>query len=241
MSFIVLVHFKIDKMKLIQITLDVLFPKYCLICDMILYGSEKFMCLKCESEVPLAKFKLGTNNPVEKTFWGRCQIETAGSYLIYRRRSKYAKLIKHIKYHDGTDLAQFLGKRYARWLTINYPELDGIDQIIPVPMHRRKLIKRGYNQAEEIAMGISEVIGKPINNDLIKRKRNKRSQTLLTRFFRWQNMKDLYQIGKLDSSLKHIAIVDDIITTGATIEACVREIHKYLNVKVTVLSLGFTV
>lgn len=226
-------------MKIVNTLLDVMFPRYCLICDQIIYGQERFMCLLCESGVPLGYYQLQSENPVEKTFWGRCKIEGASAYMRYRSDSRYSNLIKNIKYDDGVDLAQNLGNLYGNWIKSDKNHID-FDCLVPVPLHPKKMRKRGYNQSEEIAKGLSKSFGLPINNDLLLRDHFADSQTKKGRFSRWENTQGQYKFGSIQSEIKHLVLVDDVITTGATIESCIREIHKHMDVKISVLALGFT-
>jgi ComF family protein len=225
-------------MKLVNTILDVMFPRYCLICDQIIYGQERFMCLICESGIPMGYYQLGSQNPVEKTFWGRCKVESASAYMRYRSDSKYSNLIKNIKYDDGIELAIDLGNLFGNW--IKSDGLTDFDCLVPVPLHPKKMHRRGYNQSEEIAKGLSKSFGLPIINDLLLRDHFADSQTKKSRFYRWENTQGQYRFGNFNNGLKHLVLVDDVITTGATIESCIREIHKNIDVKISVLALGFT-
>lgn len=226
--------------KLKNLILDVVFPRYCLVCEDIIYGHEKHLCLRCEGGIPFGYYNLGTHNPVEKTFWGRCQVNLAGAYIQYRSNSDYSKIIKKLKYDNGINIANDFGKKYGHWLKTNHQIDDEFDCLVPVPLHPKKLKKRGYNQSEEIAKGLSESMGIPIDINVLIRDVFAESQTKKNRFSRWENTKSLYKMNCLNESYKHIILVDDVITTGSTIEACVRAIHKHNNIKISVLALGFT-
>ena len=220
--------------------LDVMFPRYCLVCDTTIYDHEKYMCLKCESGVPLGYYRLNSENPVERTFWGRCKIESASAYMRYRSDSKYANLIKNIKYDDGVKLAHDLGFLFGNWIKQNDTEKLGYDCLVPVPLHAKKLLKRGYNQSEEIAKGLSKSLELPVLTNVLLRDHFADSQTHKNRFSRWENTFGQYKFGEFTEGHKHLVIIDDVITTGATVEACIREIHKNIDIKVSVLALGFT-
>lgn len=228
------------KKEMINKLLDVMFPRYCLICDVNIYEHEKYMCTLCESEMPLGYYSLKTSNPVERTFWGRCNVESASAYIRYRSDSQYSNLIKSIKYDDGVILAQDLGYLFGNWVKLNGAENHDFDCLVPIPLHKKKLLKRGYNQSEEIAKGISKSLGIPIQDGVLFREKYADSQTHKNRYSRWENTAEQYTFGGISEHLKHLVLVDDVITTGATIEACIREIHKNLDVKVSVLALGFT-
>jgi ComF family protein len=137
-------------------------------------------------------------------------------------------------------LANDLGNRYGNWLKNNHMLENNFDCLVPVPMHPKKLKKRGYNQSEEIAKGLSVSLGIPLDMKVLKRDVDAESQTKKNRFSRWENTKDLYVLNEISENYNHIVIVDDVITTGSTIESCVRAIHQFKDVKVSVLALGFT-
>ncbi len=225
---------------MIKKLLDVMFPRYCLVCETIIYNHEKYMCLNCEAGVPLGYYQLKTDNPVEKTFWGRCKVESASAYIRYRSDSRYSNLIKNIKYDDGVILDNDMGYLFGNCVKKNGLENMDFDCLVPVPLHTKKLKKRGYNQSEEIAKGLSKSLTLPIVDGVLKRDSFADSQTHKNRISRWENSKDQYRFGSLLGGYKHLVIIDDVITTGATIEACIREIHKNVDIKVSVLALGFT-
>ena len=175
-----------------------------------------------------------------KTFWARFPIERAAALFYYETGSKVSRPIQLLKYFNRPDLGEELG----RFIAHEFQEKDffeDISYIIPIPLTKERLKKRGYNQSEMIAKGISKVTSIPLRTNVIARKRFTTSQTKNDRLERIINVEDsfiLQKTNKLEG--KHILIVDDIVTTGATIAACGRELGKIKDIKISVLSIGYT-
>ncbi len=222
--------------------LDILFPRYCVVCGKVVFESyERYLCISCYANLPLYMFSIGSISPVVKTFWGRCEVTYGGALLLYNSQSVYAQLIKEIKYRDRPDLGNHLGFLLGqRLLRLNANEIAQVDLLLPVPMTRKKQLSRGYNQAEHIGKGLAAALHKECDHSYLKRVKNRSSQTRKSRFDRWLNAKSVYQCSKLPSHIKHVAIVDDVVTTGATIESCIDAIRAENNVKVSVFALGYT-
>ena len=216
-----------------------IYPKLCLTCGNDLSNKEELMCAKCEYDLPKTKFHKETDNPVEQIFWGRTQIEQATAYFFYKKGSRYQKLIHDLKYCGQKQIGQKLGKKMAMEL-IDSPFKE-VDAIVPVPLHPRKQRKRGYNQSEMIARGISDVFDAPVIKNSLYRKLNNKSQTKKSRFDRWQNVKDVFAVkNENDFTNKHVLLVDDVITTGATLEACINQLLNCKDCRVSLISLGYS-
>jgi ComF family protein len=168
-------------------------------------------------------------------------IEKAAAFSFYTRNSRIRRLIHQLKYKGVKEIGHELGRIYASTLNPS-GFLDDIDIIIPVPLHPSKKRQRGFNQSDLISQGISDVSGIPVNTKLLVRKTITKTQTRKSRFDRWTNVQDIFKV-KDEKRLKdlHILLVDDVITTGSTIEACANEILKTENTKVTVAALAFSV
>lgn len=221
---------------------DVLFPRYCLVCGaMVFEAYEKFMCIQCFSNLPLSIHGMDENNPIYKVFWGRCRIEFAYTLMNYQRNSVYAELFKEIKYRNRIDLAFYLGCLVGKRLQkrVNIEDKEAV-ALIPVPLAKRKKWIRGYNQAEVIANGISKVTGMEVLAQTLLRRKHKSSQTAKSRLGRWNNIKSVYTCKKITEKYQHIILVDDVVTTGATIEACYHVIKESNGIRISVVSLGFT-
>lgn len=201
---------------------------------------EHVICSSCNIGLPRTHYHLVENNPVEQIFWGRVKIEKATSFFLFQKGSKYQKLMHHLKYKNRPEVGVELGKRFAAELQqVNY--LGDIDAIIPVPLHPKKLRKRGYNQSMAIVEGMAVAANKEIIEEVLFRRIYSETQTRKGRYERYKNMNELFAVK--DEHLienKHVLLVDDIVTTGSTIEACVEALLQVKNVKVSIATLAFT-
>lgn len=219
--------------------LELFFPTLCITCGDRLVSQEKYVCVKCWNDLPVTNFHEKPENKVEQLFWGRIEIEHATSFFSYKKGSIYQHLIHAIKYRGLKELGLESGKRFGAMLS-GSARFSSIDIIIPVPLHPAKQKKRGYNQSEWIAMGISETLEKPINVSIVTRNIHTETQTKKNRFERWKNVENIFEISQPEQ-LKghHILLVDDIITTGSTLEACAYQLLKIEGVKVSIATLGY--
>ena len=175
-----------------------------------------------------------------KLFWGQIPVERAAALFHYESHAETANIIYQLKYKDHPEIGPLMGRMMAAELQ-KEEFFDGIDVIVPVPLTRERLRQRGYNQSEEIAKGVSEITGLPINKDVVKRTVFQGSQTRRSRWERQENVEYAFQLTHGEPIAgKHLLIVDDVVTTGATIIACAKELAKAGNVKISVLSLGLT-
>jgi ComF family protein len=215
------------------------YPQLCASCGDVLLRGERTVCLRCLAALAYTDYHLQKNNKVEKLFWGRFPVERAASYLHFRKGTRVQKLMHQLKYRGKSEVGNFLGNQFgARLLENNW--LNDIDLIAPVPLHPTKQQQRGYNQSERIAQGLSEASNILLVPDLIKRNVYTQTQTRKSRLKRWDNVEQVFEC-KEKFDAKHILIVDDIITTGATIEACANALLKMSSVKISVASLASTV
>lgn len=220
--------------------IDLLIPRFCLLCGSAVFEEyEKFLCLGCFSDLPLSMYSDPLENPMSKTLWGRCEFRMAQSLLNYQRHSIYADLFKEIKYRGRKDLAFYMGILLGRKMKKELKHLDCV-VLIPVPLARRKFWMRGYNQAEIIANGIAKSTGISVNRIQLTRSVHRKSQTEKSRVERWLNIQSVYRCSKLPERVQNVILVDDVMTTGATLESCVRALNEENNVGVTILTLGFT-
>lgn len=218
---------------------SLIYPKLCITCGNDLGGREELMCSQCEYDLPKTMFHQETDNPVEQIFWGRTIVEQATAFFFYMKGSRYQKLIHDLKYRGKKHIGQKMGRKMA--MELMNTTFEEVDAIVPVPLHPRKERKRGYNQSEWIARGISEVFEAPVVNNSLYRKMNNKSQTKKSRFDRWQNVKDVFALkNENDFKNKHVLLVDDVITTGATVEACINQLLNCENCRVSLISLGYS-
>jgi len=203
--------------------------------------NETLICTECYVLIPRTNYHLKPDNPVAQLFWGRCQIEKAAAFSFYTRDSRIRKLIHQLKYKGIQEVGPELGRIYALSLKSS-GFLGGIDLIIPVPLHPSKKRKRGFNQSDLIAGGMSIVSGIPVDSDTLIRKTVSATQTRKSRFDRWTNVEDIFRVKDQERLMgKHILLVDDVITTGSTLEACTNEILKIEDTKVSVVALAYSV
>jgi ComF family protein len=217
-----------------------IFPHLCEGCGSPNLPEKQYLCAFCYSELPETIFFPSENNPVEKLFIGRLMIEVAGAQFYYTQNSLLRKLMHEFKYKDHILLGRYLGNLMAQSIR-NSNRFNDIDLIIPVPLYNKKQHKRGYNQAEVIAESISLILQKPVLKNVVCKQFDSESQTKKNRIERWNNAEGSYTIIEpqlLDN--KHILLIDDVITTGATIEAFGRAIRKNINCKLSIATLCYT-
>lgn len=204
------------KMQPFKDFLNLLFPRVCVVCDRPLNRVEQHLCLHCEQELPLVL----DHQEQQAKLAGRLPFEAIYSLLKFKPKGMVQKLLHEIKYHNNKELAEMLGRRLTHEYYDDLVQLN-LDYIIPVPLHPSKLRKRGYNQSAYIASGISDKLGVPSHEGLVLRTRKSETQTLKTRSERWQNVSEIFALAsseKVDGLT--VLIVDDVFTTGATLEAC---------------------
>jgi ComF family protein len=188
--------------------------------------------------MPFTGFESKMDNPIEKIFMGRLRIESAAACLFFNTGSITQQLIHHIKYHNEPELAVELGNIIGQKLLLS-KRFTEIDAIIPLPLFKTRERKRGYNQAERLAKGVAEVLQKPLWNDLIKRNRSTATQTKKTRSERWENVEGIFTISsRREIKDLHLLVVDDVITTGATLEACAASLREQ-GAKISISTLAY--
>jgi len=218
--------------------LSLFFPRLCLACSVHLVRGEKVLCTECLLTMARTDFHLRRDNPLEQAFWGRCMIERAAAFSVYNRGSRIRKLIHALKYNGRKEIGKMLGELYGTILSES-GFMHDIDIIVPVPLHPARQRKRGYNQSEYIAYGLSEATKVAVKNNIIRRIEQTDSQTKRGRYERWENVKGLFFVPEPQEIRgKHILVVDDVITTGSTMEACVNALHEAGEVKVSIVALA---
>jgi ComF family protein len=221
--------------------LSLLFPRLCHACGNHLLRNENLLCTECFVSIPRTNYHLSYDNPVAQLFWGRCTLEKAAAFSFYSKGSRIRKLIHNLKYKGIREIGYEMGKIYAIALKSSGFTND-IDIIVPVPLHPSKKRIRGFNQSEEISIGVADVTGLPVEFKALKRIAVSDTQTKRTRYDRWMNVEGIFAISDADIFKgKHILLVDDVITTGSTIESCTNELLKIENVKVSVIALAVAV
>jgi len=216
----------------------VVFPRLCLACNSRLDKHETLICISCANSLPQTHFHKDKDNPVAKIFWGRVPLENAAAFLFFSKKGKVQNILHYLKYKGTGDIGILMGKLYGEILKKEKSFAD-IDYIIPVPLHPDKLKKRGYNQSEMIASGLSKAMNIPLSTDIFERRVFTETQTKKSRYKRWENVSNIFGLKNTGTfENKHLLLVDDVITTGATIEACAHELLKIKNSRVSVVAIA---
>jgi ComF family protein len=220
--------------------LHLAFPHVCEGCGTDNLQIEDLLCLRCLSSLPSTNFHLHANNPIEKIFWGRIAVACAMAQYYFTKESMMQHLMHQFKYKGNKDIGIYLGKLMG-WAMAESNRFSSVEALVPLPLHKSKEHKRGYNQATVLCEGISSVLNKPVLKDVVIRPEETETQTKKGRIQRWQNIEGKFQLN--NSSVieeKHVLLVDDVITTGATLEACGAEILKAENVQLSIATLCFS-
>jgi ComF family protein len=221
--------------------ISLLFPRLCYACGNHLLRNEYLICTECIVVIPRTNHHCEADNPVAQLFWGRCRIEKAAAFSYYNKGSRIRKLIHNLKYNGIREIGYELGRLYGRMLKES-DFMNDIDLIIPVPLHPSKQRIRGFNQSEAISEGIAGVSGVPVNTEYLARTIISATQTRRSRYERWTNVEGIFRVrdaGPL--KCKHVLLVDDVITTGSTVESCANELLKIEGLKVSVVALAYAV
>ncbi len=217
--------------------IQLIYPNTCLLCNETLTQQESHLCLMCLHKLPKTNYHLQTENPVEKRFWGKVHVERATSFLYFQKGESVQKLLHRLKYKGEKEIGELLGKQFAHDLKDS--TFAEIDLIVPVPLHKKRYNKRGYNQSAQIAKGLSETLNKPVDTQTVVRNTENETQTQKSVYERFENTANIFSL--TDNTAfenKHILLVDDVLTTGSTLEACAQAILHTKNAKVSIVTLA---
>lgn len=229
-------------MKIFEHILDLFFPECCLVCTQRLMKHEEYLCAKCLGEFPFTNQIDTKDNKLENIFAGRFPFKRIASLAYFSKEGFLQPIIHELKYRNRSELGVYLGEMLGtKLMDSNF--INDVDILVPVPIHRKRLEERGYNQSLEIIKGIVKNIPLPYNANNLIRLVNNPSQTGLTKSERWDNVENIFEI--IDPSIfedKHILLVDDVITTGSTLESCAKKILSCCpNSRISIVSIGSTV
>jgi ComF family protein len=220
--------------------ISLLFPRLCHGCGEHLMRNEKLICTGCYVLIPRTNFHLEEDNPVARLFWGRCRLEKAAAFSFYNRGSRIRNMIHSLKYRGNKEIGFELGNIYGSVLNRS-GFLGGIDIIIPVPLHASKRRLRGFNQSEVISEGIGKASGLPVDTASVRRRELTDTQTRKSRYERWENVEGIFEVAAPEKLRgKHILLVDDVITTGSTIESIAGELLKIDGVMVSAAAIAYS-
>jgi len=219
---------------------NIFYPDICLGCETVLTVNENTLCTTCLFNLPLTNYLKTNNDSIEKIFFGRIKVEKATALLFYHKKGITQKIIHNLKYKGYEEIGVYLGN----WLGKEIKKskyFNTIDYIIPVPLHKKRLKSRGYNQVTKFGERLAFYLEKPFIENVLVRQSASLTQTKKSRVDRWKNVKELFFLN--DETIfenKHVLIIDDIITTGATIEACANELFKTKNITISVVVMAVT-
>lgn len=218
--------------------ISLIYPANCSSCERDLYKSEKSICLICESKLPKTNFHDTEENPVEKTLFGRFNYKAATAFLYFSKKGMVHKLLHELKYNDNIDIGVKMGELFGQNLKKS-ERFNEFDYIIPVPLHKKKERKRGYNQSLKLVEGLNNIYNSTISNNILYRNTANATQTKKNRWQRWENVSSIFQVKDAKSlENKKILLVDDVITTGATIEACAMALNQIKGIELSIACLA---
>ena len=224
--------------RLLNDVVDLVYPQFCPGCNKWTPLPGEIFCIRCYADLPLTFYHLIRDNPVEKQLWGRFAFESAASFLFFVPGGITQHLLHNIKYRGQRQFALEIGKMYGHQL-ISTPRFNGISMVAPIPLHWKKLHKRGFNQSLEFARGIAESMQVETSGNALVRVRSTQTQTRKSRFERLQNTAEAFRVN--DKSLvagSHILLVDDVITTGATLEAASSALLAVPDVRISIATIA---
>ena len=226
-------------MSLFDDFISLIFPRLCLACESSLYKYERTICSDCRYHLPKTNFHLEADNPVAQLFWGKAPIHSAMAFYHFSKGGKVQHLIHQLKYKGqkevGITIGNFLGTELSK-----APLFETVNYIVPVPLHPKRMKTRGYNQSEMIGIGIAETMNVELDTNVLYRTFASETQTKKSRYHRWENVKEIFAVRNTEKfENQHILLIDDVITTGATIEACVNELINIKGIKVSIACLAW--
>jgi len=218
--------------------LSLVYPQLCLACEGPLYRHERSLCTRCAYALPRTGFHLEADNPVARIFYGRVRLHAASAFLRFQKDGSVQRLVHQLKYKGRKEAGEDAGRLYGAELK-SAPLFSDVAAVIPVPLHPTKLRKRGYNQAECFARGLSEAMSVKLDTETLHRKTATSTQTRKNRFQRWRNVEEVFAL-RASAHLegKHLLLVDDVVTTGATLESCAALLLKIPNARVSIAALA---
>ena len=226
--------------KIFSDTIHLIYPHICTGCGSDLLKEDNLLCLKCINDLPQTNFAAYPTNPIEKIFWGRIPVAAAHSQFYFEKESLIQHLIHQLKYKNNSAIGVYMGELMGKTL-LNSNRFNHIDYLIPLPLYADKERKRGYNQAKVICDGLSAIMNVPVITGNVNRRRFTETQTRKHRTERWDNVKDSFKVANpTDLNGKHLLLVDDVVTTGATLEACGNIIlQEAADVKLSIATLAY--
>ncbi|HSD08921.1 ComF family protein [Flavobacterium sp.] len=218
--------------------INLFFPKVCAGCKSFMGSNESVICTVCRHELPLTNHHLNTENEAFKKFYGRVPVEYVSTFLYFHKKGMVQEMIHSLKYKGHEEIGTFLGEWYASDLE-NCEVLKNADVIIPVPLHKKRLKERGYNQVTNFGQALSENLKIPLNESILKRKVYSKTQSKKNLLGRMEGIETVFDVTfGAECSNKHFLLVDDVLTTGATLEACSKALLKIPGAKISIVCMA---
>lgn len=225
---------------MLKYLINLLFPKLCLGCNSLLLTNERTICSSCNHNLPYTNHHLLKSNDTTKKFYGIIPIEFSAAMLYFHQKGIVQNLIHNLKYKNHQEIGTLLGKWYAKDIEA-IAKIKTFSEIIPVPLHKRRLEERGYNQVSTFCEALSNELQIPFNTTLLYRNRYSKTQTKKDKENRKEVSNALFDVTYTDADHnKHFLLVDDVMTTGATLEACAKALLKIPNSKVSIVTIAYT-
>ncbi len=226
---------------LINDFMSLIYPNPCPACKQLLLSHESFICGACQLSLPYFNTDTGNLTKLQNKFKGRIPYQNVSAYLSFEKGGRVQQLLHSLKYKENKALGHFLGAQFAQALQ-HEQFFEGKDYLLPVPLHAIKLKQRGFNQSEVFANGIAEISGLQLLNKALIRHKQSTTQTKKQQFERWENVEAIFSLNNIiELEGKHVILIDDVITTGATLEAVWLALREVPNLKVSILSLAFAI
>lgn len=220
--------------------INLIYPRLCYGCETSLKKNEKILCTSCLHALPIADHHLEKDNLVEKIFYGRIPVENATSLLLFEKKGMVQKLIHNLKYRGHEEIGPFLGN----WLGSELKDINDwqeVTMVIPVPLHKQKLKKRGYNQVAGFGQEMAQALNVPYRDNILLKVSATKTQSLKKRFARWGSIDETFVLQNVDALKdQHVLLVDDLVTTGATLEACAQKLLQTPGMKISIATMAVT-
>lgn len=217
---------------------NLFFPKVCAGCHTLLMTNETVFCTTCRHEMPLTQYHLDANNEAVKKFYGKIEIEHASAFLYFNKKGMVQELIHNLKYKGYEEIGTVLGNWYVEDLkSINLK--TAFDVVIPVPLHQKKFKERGYNQVTTFGKALSKGLNIPYDNSILFRTKYSKTQSKKNLLGRSEGIKNVFDVNfSEENHNKHFLLIDDVLTTGATLEACSRSLLKIPGAKISIVCMA---
>lgn len=224
---------------MIRTLLNLLFPKSCSGCKRTLLESEHLVCTHCRHDMPFTQHHLDENNETIKKFQGRLPVEHASSVVYFHKEGIVQELIHNLKYRGKEEIGSLIGQWYAQDIK-DVEALKTVTEVVPVPLHKKRLRQRGYNQVALFGKALADGLGKDFNSNILLRTTHSKTQTKKDLAARAEIISEAFDINPTDADAgKHFLLVDDVITTGATLEACGKALLKIPGAKVSIVTIAY--